>query len=154
ARAPRPPPDVPDRCVLPLHRPAALHRRRHGPPRQPDDRLRAAADPGRRDADRQAARLDGDGEPAAPPSHPRRDGDRRRAERRGQHDDARVQAHPAPAAMSALDACLDKMRTEGLPEVAVETFAHYWRALEAGETGLIAESDIEPVASLPDADDL
>ena len=54
----------------------------------------------------------------------------------------------------SLDACLEKMRAAGLPDVAVETFAHYWRALEAGETGLIAESEIEPVESLPDADDL
>lgn len=46
------------------------------------------------------------------------------------------------------------MRAEGLPEVAIETFAHYYRQLEAGETGLIAESAIEPVASLPDAEDL
>ena len=27
---------------------------------------------------------------------------------------------------------------EGLPDVAIETFAHYYRQLEAGETGLIA----------------
>jgi UTP--glucose-1-phosphate uridylyltransferase len=46
------------------------------------------------------------------------------------------------------------MRAEGLPEVAIETFAHYYRLLEAGETGLIAESAIEPVESLPDAEDL
>jgi len=46
------------------------------------------------------------------------------------------------------------MRAEGLPEVAVETFAHYYRQLEAGETGLISESEIEPVAELPDAEGL
>ncbi|MCW2989771.1 MAG: UTP--glucose-phosphate uridylyltransferase [Solirubrobacterales bacterium] len=53
-----------------------------------------------------------------------------------------------------LRACEEKMRAEGLPDVAIETFAHYYRLLEAGETGLIAESEIEPVASLPDAEDL
>ena len=53
-----------------------------------------------------------------------------------------------------LRACEEKMRAEGLPEVAVETFAHYYRLLEAGETGLIAEDAIEPVESLPDAEDL
>jgi UTP--glucose-1-phosphate uridylyltransferase len=51
-------------------------------------------------------------------------------------------------------ACEDKMRAAGLPAVAIETFAHYYRQLEAGETGLIAEADIEPVDTLPDADDL
>lgn len=56
--------------------------------------------------------------------------------------------------MSGLEACEEKMRAEGLPAIAVETFAHYYRQLAAGETGLIAESEIEPVASLPDADDL
>lgn len=46
------------------------------------------------------------------------------------------------------------MREAGLPDVAIETFAHYYRQLEAGETGLIAESEIEPVDALPDAEDL
>ena len=54
----------------------------------------------------------------------------------------------------ALDACIEKMRAEGLPEVVVDTFAHHWRELEAGETGLIAEADIEPVESLPDMEEL
>src|SRR3954451_17263119 len=56
--------------------------------------------------------------------------------------------------MSSLDACRQKMRDAGLPDVAVETFAHYYRQLEAGETGLIPETEIEPVSSLPDAEDL
>src|SRR3954449_2968850 len=55
---------------------------------------------------------------------------------------------------AGLRACEDKMRAEGLPAIAIETFAHYYRQLEAGETGLIAERDIEPVEDLPDADDL
>ncbi len=46
------------------------------------------------------------------------------------------------------------MRAAGLPDVAVETFAHYYRQLEAGETGLIAESDIDPVDTVPDAAEL
>ena len=53
-----------------------------------------------------------------------------------------------------LAACEEKMRAEGLPEVAIETFAHYYRQLEAGATGLIPETEIEPVASLPDAEEL
>src|SRR4029079_15118723 len=39
----------------------------------------------------------------------------------------------------------DKMARAGVDEVAVETFAHYFRLLEHGETGMIPESTIEPV---------
>ncbi len=37
------------------------------------------------------------------------------------------------------------MAEAGVDEVAVETFAHYFRLLEHGETGMIPESSIEPV---------
>jgi len=37
------------------------------------------------------------------------------------------------------------MLDAGVDEVAVETFAHYYRLLEHGETGMIPESSIEPV---------
>lgn len=47
-----------------------------------------------------------------------------------------------------------KMTAEGLPEVVIKTFAHYYQLLTAGETGLIAENSIEPVRSLPDAEQL
>ena len=53
-----------------------------------------------------------------------------------------------------LQACLDKMRREGLADAAVETFRFYYEQLEAGESGLMPEGSIEPVDSLPDADDL
>jgi UTP--glucose-1-phosphate uridylyltransferase len=53
-----------------------------------------------------------------------------------------------------LQACLDKMRREGLADAAIETFRFYYQQLEAGESGLMPESSIEPVDSLPDADDL
>jgi UTP--glucose-1-phosphate uridylyltransferase len=58
--------------------------------------------------------------------------------------------------MSADGLCAaeEKMRAEGLADIAVETFAHYYRQLEAGETGLVAEADIEPVGELPDAEAL
>ncbi|MBW3653315.1 MAG: UTP--glucose-1-phosphate uridylyltransferase [Actinobacteria bacterium] len=46
------------------------------------------------------------------------------------------------------------MRTDGVADVAVKTFAHYYRRLQAGEQGVLAESEIEPVAELPDADEL
>ncbi|MFT4084772.1 MAG: UTP--glucose-1-phosphate uridylyltransferase [Nocardioides sp.] len=38
-----------------------------------------------------------------------------------------------------------KMRDAGVDEVAVQTFAHYYRQLELGETGMIAEDTIESV---------
>ena len=37
------------------------------------------------------------------------------------------------------------MRSEGLDDTAVETFAHYYRLLEHGETGMIPEQGIEPL---------
>ena len=45
----------------------------------------------------------------------------------------------------------EKMDGAGLPAVAVETFRHYYDQLARGITGLIPESEITPVAQLPDA---
>ncbi|MFW6772716.1 UTP--glucose-1-phosphate uridylyltransferase [Nocardioides sp. CPCC 205120] len=39
----------------------------------------------------------------------------------------------------------EKMREAGIDETAVEVFAHYYRLLEHGETGMIAEDTIEPL---------
>jgi UTP--glucose-1-phosphate uridylyltransferase len=39
----------------------------------------------------------------------------------------------------------EKMSDAGIDPVAIDTFAHYYRLLEHGETGLIAESSIEPL---------
>ena len=47
-----------------------------------------------------------------------------------------------------------KMRAAGLPDVAIATFAHYYGLVGAGETGLLTESQIEPVDSLPGVTDL
>jgi UTP--glucose-1-phosphate uridylyltransferase len=49
---------------------------------------------------------------------------------------------------------VEKMRAEGVPEPAIDVFRHYYEQLAAGETGLLAEADLEPVADLPDAEDL
>jgi UTP--glucose-1-phosphate uridylyltransferase len=51
-------------------------------------------------------------------------------------------------------AAVEKMRGDGLADVAIDTFAHYVGRLRAGETGVLAEADIEPVETLPDADAL
>jgi UTP--glucose-1-phosphate uridylyltransferase len=53
-----------------------------------------------------------------------------------------------------VSAATEKMRGEGLPEVAVETFAHYEELLREGDQGVIRESEIEPLDSLPDAREL
>jgi UTP--glucose-1-phosphate uridylyltransferase len=56
--------------------------------------------------------------------------------------------------VDGLDEAVAKMRAEGLGDAAVESFARQYERLRAGETGTLAESEIEPVADLPDAEDL
>jgi UTP--glucose-1-phosphate uridylyltransferase len=53
-----------------------------------------------------------------------------------------------------VSAATEKMRAEGLPEGAVETFAHYERLLREGDEGTLPESALRPLASLPGAEDL
>src|SRR3954467_6448455 len=53
-----------------------------------------------------------------------------------------------------LNACLEKMRREGLADAAVQTFRHYYEQLEAGETGLMPEAHLEPIDELPAVEDL
>jgi UTP--glucose-1-phosphate uridylyltransferase len=53
-----------------------------------------------------------------------------------------------------VSAATDKMRAEGLPEGAVETFAYYERLLREGDAGTLPESSLEPLEELPDAADL
>jgi UTP--glucose-1-phosphate uridylyltransferase len=53
-----------------------------------------------------------------------------------------------------VSAATDKMRAEGLPEVAIGTFEHYERLLRAGDTGVLPEAELEPLTEVPRADDL
>src|SRR4051812_46742569 len=53
-----------------------------------------------------------------------------------------------------LTASVEKMRGEGLPDVAIDNFRHYYELLREGETGMLPEADIEPVGDVVDADDL
>jgi UTP--glucose-1-phosphate uridylyltransferase len=46
---------------------------------------------------------------------------------------------------SGLNKARAKMVEAGVDEVAIETFAHYFRLLEHGETGMMPESSIDPV---------
>ncbi|MGZ5405845.1 MAG: UTP--glucose-1-phosphate uridylyltransferase, partial [Nocardioides sp.] len=53
-----------------------------------------------------------------------------------------------------LNRAREKMAAAGVDEVAIDTFAHYYRLLEHGETGMVPESTIEPLdmAALADAE--
>lgn len=53
--------------------------------------------------------------------------------------------------MDGLNAAIEKMRAEGLGDAAVESFTRQYERLAGGESGTLAEADIEPVESLPDA---
>ena len=46
------------------------------------------------------------------------------------------------------------MRREGIADAAIDTFAHYYEQLRAGETGMLPEAEIEPVRDVQDLDDL
>jgi UTP--glucose-1-phosphate uridylyltransferase len=53
-----------------------------------------------------------------------------------------------------VSAAAEKMRSEGLPEDAIETFALYEERLREGESGTLTESEIEPLDDLPDSEEL
>jgi UTP--glucose-1-phosphate uridylyltransferase len=48
----------------------------------------------------------------------------------------------------------DKMREEGLPEIAIDTFAHYEELLREGDLGTLPESELEPLDDVQGTDDL
>jgi UTP--glucose-1-phosphate uridylyltransferase len=53
-----------------------------------------------------------------------------------------------------LRASIEKMRAEGVADVAIRAFEHYYHQLEAGETGLMPEDSIDPVTEVPRLDEL
>jgi UTP--glucose-1-phosphate uridylyltransferase len=53
-----------------------------------------------------------------------------------------------------VSAAVDKMRAEGLPEIAAETFARYEQRLRDGEQGILREDELEPLVDPPDATEL
>jgi UTP--glucose-1-phosphate uridylyltransferase len=57
-------------------------------------------------------------------------------------------------AVDGLRASVEKMRREGIPDAAIHTFEHYYRQLAEGETGMLPESEIEPVDELQDLESL
>src|SRR3954468_10106019 len=55
---------------------------------------------------------------------------------------------------AGLEQARGKMTEAGVDPVAIDVFAHYYRLVESGETGMIPESAIEPldIPSLADVD--
>jgi UTP--glucose-1-phosphate uridylyltransferase len=53
-----------------------------------------------------------------------------------------------------LEQSLEKMRADGLSDAATENFRHYYEQLEAGETGLMREADLDPLEDLVQFEDL
>jgi UTP--glucose-1-phosphate uridylyltransferase len=51
-------------------------------------------------------------------------------------------------------ASVEKMRSQGVGDAAVETFRRYYARLREGDLGTLPESDIEPIEDLPDAEAL
>ena len=53
-----------------------------------------------------------------------------------------------------LRAAKEKMQAEGVPDVAIATFEHYYEQLVAGESGMLPDDELEPLEDIPEADDL
>ena len=53
-----------------------------------------------------------------------------------------------------LRASVEKMEREGVPDAAINTFRHYYQQLAEGESGLLPESEIDPVTDVADAEQL
>jgi UTP--glucose-1-phosphate uridylyltransferase len=53
-----------------------------------------------------------------------------------------------------LQASIDKMRGEGVPDIAIRTFAAFYERLVSGEQGMLPESELEPVTDVADAAEL
>jgi UTP--glucose-1-phosphate uridylyltransferase len=56
--------------------------------------------------------------------------------------------------VSGLEASIEKMRGEGLPDAAIDSFAHYYERLAEGEQGMLPESELEPVTDVQDSAEL
>jgi UTP--glucose-1-phosphate uridylyltransferase len=53
-----------------------------------------------------------------------------------------------------LEKSVSKMRADGVADLAIRNFTHYYEQLVAGEKGLLPESSIEPVSEVQDFSDL
>jgi UTP--glucose-1-phosphate uridylyltransferase len=55
---------------------------------------------------------------------------------------------------NGLKRSVEKMEAEGIPRAAIDTFRHYYEQLESGETGMLPESEIEPVEEVAELTEL
>ena len=53
-----------------------------------------------------------------------------------------------------MSAAREKMREQGLPQIAIDTFEHYEGLLREGDEGTLPEAELEPLTDVPSADDL
>jgi UTP--glucose-1-phosphate uridylyltransferase len=56
--------------------------------------------------------------------------------------------------VDGLTASVEKMRSEGVADAAVETFRRYYEQLREGDVGALPEADLEPIEDLTDAEQL
>jgi UTP--glucose-1-phosphate uridylyltransferase len=56
--------------------------------------------------------------------------------------------------MDCLAVSIEKLRRDGAGEAAIAAFRHYYECLRAGDSGVMPESEIQPVQELPGIDDL
>lgn len=47
-----------------------------------------------------------------------------------------------------------RMRAEGLPQIVIDNFHYYYDVLATGSVGMIPEASIEPVAAVPDIEEI
>ena len=48
----------------------------------------------------------------------------------------------------------EKMREAGVADEAIATFRHYYEQLEAGESGMLPDAELEPLGDVPDLEEL
>ena len=53
-----------------------------------------------------------------------------------------------------MSAATDTMQREGLPQIAIHTFAHYEQLLREGDQGTLPEAELEPLTEVPSSEDL
>ncbi|WP_069387730.1 UTP--glucose-1-phosphate uridylyltransferase [Cellulosimicrobium cellulans] len=60
----------------------------------------------------------------------------------------------SPSSSTGLTQSIDRMRDAGVAPAAIDVFTRFYRLLESGETGMIPESDVEPLTDVVRRDDL
>jgi UTP--glucose-1-phosphate uridylyltransferase len=56
--------------------------------------------------------------------------------------------------MEGLEAAAEKMRDAGVGDAAIQAFREHYERLRGGDLGVLPESELEPVADVPELDEL